>query len=79
MERRLAGRCTDGENGETFKIKSQRPLDELRKEALAAKPPVEKGEFRKPDLVDVTTLDDSIKLDIRYATKNNFLSTAPWL
>jgi serine beta-lactamase-like protein LACTB len=68
-------RKLDGENGETFKIKSQRPLEELRKEALAAKPPEEKGDFHKPDLVDVTTLDDSIKLDIRYATENNFLST----
>jgi CubicO group peptidase (beta-lactamase class C family)/D-alanyl-D-alanine dipeptidase len=68
-------RKLDGENGETFKIKSLRPLDELRKEALAAKPPEEKGDFRKPDLVHLTTLDDSIKLDIRYATENNFLST----
>ena len=42
---------------------------------LAAKPPEEKGDFRKPDLVDLTTLDPTIKLDIRYATDNNFLST----
>jgi D-alanyl-D-alanine dipeptidase len=28
-----------------------------------------------PDLVDLTTLDPTIKLDIRYATTNNFLST----
>jgi serine beta-lactamase-like protein LACTB len=68
-------RKIDGENGETFTIKPTRSLDELRKEALAAKPPDEKGDFRKPELVDLTTLDDSIKLDIRYATKNNFLQT----
>jgi D-alanyl-D-alanine dipeptidase/CubicO group peptidase (beta-lactamase class C family) len=68
-------RQLDGENGETFKIKPVRPLSELRKLALAAKPPIEKGEFRKPDLVDVTTLDDTIKLDIRYASTDNFLST----
>src|SRR5262249_32449660 len=66
-------RRVDGENGETFRITPQRPIDELRREALAAKPPEEKGNFRKPDLVDLTTLDDSIKLDIRYATDNNFL------
>ena len=37
-------------------------------EALAATPPKEKGAFRrKPDLVDLTTLDTTIKLDIRYA------------
>jgi CubicO group peptidase (beta-lactamase class C family)/D-alanyl-D-alanine dipeptidase len=68
-------RALDGENGETFRIKPVRPLDEIRKEALASRPPVEKGEFRKPDLVDLTTLDDTIKLDLRYATDNNFLST----
>jgi serine beta-lactamase-like protein LACTB len=68
-------RKIDGENGETFKIKPTRPLDELRKEALAAKPPVEKGDFLKPELVDLTKLDDTIKLDVRYATDNNFLST----
>src|SRR5205085_2612332 len=39
-------RKLDGENGETFKMKPLRPLDELRKEALATRPPVEKGEFR---------------------------------
>jgi serine beta-lactamase-like protein LACTB len=67
-------RKIDGENGETFRIKPQRPLDELRKEALAAKPPEEKGDFRKPELVDLATIDPTIKFDLRYATDNNFLS-----
>jgi CubicO group peptidase (beta-lactamase class C family)/D-alanyl-D-alanine dipeptidase len=67
-------RKLDGENGQTFKIKPARPLDEVRKEALAAKPPEEKGEFRKSELVDVAALDNTIKLDLRYATDNNFLS-----
>lgn len=62
--------------GQTFKVDPVRPVHELRKIALAAKPPVEKNVFfRKPDLVDLTTLDKAIKLDIRYATDNNFLST----
>src|SRR5207237_8994291 len=39
-------------------------------------PPKEMGEFRKPGLVDLPTLDASIKLDIHYATTNNFLSSA---
>jgi CubicO group peptidase (beta-lactamase class C family)/D-alanyl-D-alanine dipeptidase len=64
-----------GENGETFKIKPLRPIAELRRGALQAKPPQENGDFRKPDLVELVRLDDSIKLDIRYATTNNFLST----
>ncbi len=45
----------------------------LRKRALAATPPVEKGDFLPSDLVDVTTIDPGVKLDIRYATDNNFM------
>jgi D-alanyl-D-alanine dipeptidase len=36
-------------------------------------PPKETGPFRKVDLVELMKLDPTIKLDIRYATKNNFL------
>jgi zinc D-Ala-D-Ala dipeptidase len=36
-------------------------------------PPKEAGPFRQPDLVELVKLDPTIKLDIRYATKNNFL------
>ena len=61
--------------GETFRIRLQRPVDELRSDALAAQPPKEQGEFREPELVELTTLDPTIKLDIRYATTNNFMST----
>jgi len=62
--------------GETFTITAERPVDELRKIALAARPPIEKNAFfRKPDLVDLTTLDKTIKLDIRYFTGDNFLAT----
>ncbi|MBI1832493.1 MAG: beta-lactamase family protein, partial [Planctomycetes bacterium] len=54
--------------GETFKIDPVRAVEELRKLALAAKPPEEKNVlFRKPDLVELTSLDKTIKLDIRYA------------
>ena len=38
-----------------------------------AGPPREKGVFRKPDLVELVRLDPTIKLDIRYATANNFV------
>jgi serine beta-lactamase-like protein LACTB len=65
-----------GEDGSTFKIRPQHPVDQLRKAALAAKPPEERsGLFRKPELVELVKLDPTIKLDIRYATKNNFLDT----
>jgi D-alanyl-D-alanine dipeptidase len=59
----------------SFRVVPQRPLDELRKEALAASPPKEEHAVRKPELVEVATLDQSIHLDIRYATANNFLGT----
>lgn len=41
--------------------------------AVAQEPPREAGPFRKPELVELVTLDNTIKLDIRYATANNFL------
>src|SRR6266542_1704430 len=51
------------------------PVEELRAEALAATPPREEGSFRPSDLVEVISLDPTIRLDIRYATPNNFLGT----
>ena len=41
--------------------------------AQSQQPPKETGPFRQPDLVELIKLDPTIKLDIRYATKNNFL------
>jgi CubicO group peptidase (beta-lactamase class C family)/D-alanyl-D-alanine dipeptidase len=49
-------------------------IEELRRRALAEKPPQENKSFRAPDLVDLTTVDPNIKLDIRYASSNNFLA-----
>jgi serine beta-lactamase-like protein LACTB len=71
----LPRRKQDGEDGATFKIKPLRPVDELRQEALKATPPEERGLFRKAELVELVKLDPTIKLDVRYATRNNFLST----
>jgi len=56
-------------------IKLVRQIDELRRDALAASPPHEDGTFRKPELVELTTLDPAIHLEIRYATTNDFLGT----
>jgi zinc D-Ala-D-Ala dipeptidase len=41
--------------------------------AWAQQPPKEAGPFRQSDLVEIIKLDPTIKLDIRYATRNNFL------
>lgn len=62
--------------GETFKIKPLKPIDELRQTALAATPPRESGDFRDTNLVELVAVDPTIKLDIRYATTNNFTGTA---
>jgi len=58
-----------------FHVTPVRPVAELLPEALAATPPAESGDFRPADLVELTTLDPTIRLDIRYATTRNFLGT----
>jgi CubicO group peptidase (beta-lactamase class C family)/D-alanyl-D-alanine dipeptidase len=67
------------EDGAVFQIKPLKPVDQLRKEALASKPPVESGNFHPTDLVELTKLDPTIKLDIRYATSRNFLGAPLYL
>lgn len=62
-----------GVNGESFRIKPLRSLSLLRQEALKASPPRESGSFLRSDLVELTRLDSSIRLDVRYATTNNFM------
>jgi len=59
----------------SFRITPLRPVEELRADALKAQPPPEHGTCLKPDLVELVKLDPTIKLDIRYATTNNFLGT----
>ncbi|MEK7402588.1 MAG: M15 family metallopeptidase [Gemmatimonadota bacterium] len=72
----MARRRMELASGEVqLKVTPVRPIDEIRREALAATPPAESGSFRPTDLVDVTTLDSTIRLEIRYATENNFLGT----
>ena len=68
-------RQLDGEDGTTFRITPVRPVEELRARSARSVPPDEAGTFRAPDLVDLAALDPTIKLDIRYATANNFLGT----
>ncbi len=58
---------------EVFRIEPVRPVAELRQEALASTPPAPKGDERPGDLVELATLDPTIRLDIRYAGSDNFL------
>ena len=58
-----------------LRVDPVRPVAELLKEALAAEPPAENGEFLKSDLVELIKLDPSIRLDVRYATTNNLFGS----
>ena len=73
---RLARRNIEPRPGTNqLRITPLRPVAELRADALKATPPPESGTFRPSDLVELTRLDPTIKLEIRYATTNNFLGT----
>jgi D-alanyl-D-alanine dipeptidase len=58
-----------------LRVTPVKPVDSLRADALAASPPTEPGPFAPNDLVELVRLDPSIKLEIRYATTNNFLGS----
>ena len=64
----------DGGSGQ-LRVTPIRPVATALAEAQAATPPVEDGSFLPADLVELTTLDPTIKLDVRYATTNNFLGS----
>jgi N-acyl-D-amino-acid deacylase len=50
-----------------------KPGQIVRGPGYVPRPPVETGDFLEPSLVELVKLDPSIKLDIRYATANNFM------
>lgn len=58
-----------------LRITPVRPVKQLIAAALNAQPPAEEGSFRKAELTELTKLDPTIRLDIRYATTNNFLGS----
>ncbi|HYX30949.1 MAG TPA: M15 family metallopeptidase [Pyrinomonadaceae bacterium] len=68
-------RRIEPEAGNQLHVKPLRPVAALMKEALAAQPPKENGNFLPTDLVELTKIDPTIRLEIRYATTNNFLGT----
>ncbi|HEX5705465.1 MAG TPA: M15 family metallopeptidase [Pyrinomonadaceae bacterium] len=71
----LKRRNIEPESGNQLRIKPVRPIAELMKEALASQPPLENGDFLNTDLVELRKLDPTIRLEVRYATTNNFLGT----
>jgi serine beta-lactamase-like protein LACTB len=68
-------RNADLDSATTYRIRPLMPAERLLEVALAAEPPEESRDFRAVDLVDLSTLDPEIRLDIRYATTNNFMGT----
>jgi D-alanyl-D-alanine dipeptidase len=69
----LKRRNIEPESGNQLRITPVRPIAELMKEALGAQPPQENGDFLQTDLVELRQLDPTIRLEVRYATTNNFL------
>lgn len=66
---------SNGPQAQSFRIEPLRDVEELRVEALQATPPAEDGAFRESDLVELTDLDDTIRLEVRYATTDNFMGS----
>jgi CubicO group peptidase (beta-lactamase class C family)/D-alanyl-D-alanine dipeptidase len=66
-------RAVGPEDGSVFRIVPRAPIEALRHEALAATPPPQRRGLLPADLVDATTLDPRIHLDVRYATTDNFM------
>ena len=60
-------------DGETFHITPVKPVAELRAASEKASPPAQPAGLLEPDLVELITLEPGLKLDIRYATTNNFM------
>ncbi|MBI3682996.1 MAG: serine hydrolase, partial [Acidobacteria bacterium] len=58
---------------QVFRIRPPRPVEQLRRQAMAAAPPVESGDFLPSELVELAALDRTLHLDIRYASRDNFL------
>ena len=69
----FARRSVGNIDGDVFHITPVKPVSVLEREALLAAPPKEAGKFNQADLVDITKYSDTIKLDIRYASNDNFL------
>ena len=57
-----------------YRIVPQRPVADIVAEVRRMKPPPETGRAG-PSLVELVKLEPSLKLDIRYATRDNFLGT----
>ncbi len=62
-------------DGGQLRLQPVRPVAELLRVDRGLTPPAESGAFLVPDLVEPSRLEATIRLEIRYATTNNFLGT----
>lgn len=60
-------------DGGQLRIAPRRPPADVLAEARAATPPADTAAYEAPQLVDVARLEPGIRLDVRYASANNFL------
>jgi len=61
--------------GGQLRLQPVRSVAELLRADRALSPPAESGTFLAPDLVEPAKIDSMIRLDVRYATTNNFLGS----
>lgn len=63
-----------------FRVAMQKTLPELKRIAASSQPPAQAADLRKPELTRLLPLEadpkTGIRLDIRYATANNFMGAA---
>jgi zinc D-Ala-D-Ala dipeptidase len=69
----LLSACAESPSRYPVPVLPASKLEQLRADALRALPPAETGQFLDTDLVEVVTLDPSLRLDVRYASSDNFL------
>jgi len=62
-------------DGGQLRLRPVKSVAELLRVDRGLTPPAESGAFVAPDLVELSKLDATIRLDLRYATTNNFLGT----
>jgi D-alanyl-D-alanine dipeptidase len=62
-------------DGGQLRLKPVRSVAQLLRADRKLRPPAESGAFLAADLVEPARLDTTIRLDIRYATTNNFLGS----
>jgi len=68
----LKRRQIEPESGNQLRVKPVRPVPELMKDALAAQPPRENGEFRQAELVELTSSTRPSNIEIRYQPPTTF-------